>query len=288
MLMNVQFQKDKLKKILQSFSIVTKLTIGIFDTSCKEILLCKHQPIFCDVIRNSPQGTEMCLNCDILSLKTAHILKDSHQYRCHAGLIDACSPIIENEQIYGYLLYGQFLDDSSYEEQWQRTKQLCHWHTDKGLLKKHFFELQRLSSDEIKASIEIVKACTSYIILQEVVKSYKKTDAEKIIGYINENFNKDIKLDFISSKLNMSKTKLYNITKNEFNKTPGELIIKKRIDVAKSYLTKTDLCICEISSLVGISDYNYFSRIFKKKESISPSRFRDISRSGTFQKLTDV
>lgn len=287
--MDIILDNIKMEKLIYSFSLLTGLTFGIFDTNGKEIILCKNQPAFCELMRSSMQGNTKCLDSDAVSLKIASARKDIYRYRCHAGLVEACAPIIENGEVYGYLLFGQILDDdTSYEAQWETTQECCRWHKDLDLLKKMFFKLPRLSNEQITASIEIMKACTSYIVLQHIVQSYQQTDAEKILSHIHDNFDSNITLDSISAALSMSKTKLCSIAKNEFDSTVGELIIKKRIETAKTYLKTTDLCIYEIACSVGVSDYNYFSRMFKKQENMSPSQYRSLSRMDTMKKFSDI
>jgi ligand-binding sensor protein len=286
--MDIILDNNKMEKLIYSFSMLTGLTFGIFDTNYKEIILCKKFPAFCELMRSSLQGNQKCLDSDAVSLKIASARKDIYRYRCHAGLVEACAPIIENGEVYGYFVFGQILDETSYESQWETTQECCRWHKDLDLLKKHFFELPRLSNEQITASMEIMKACASYIVLQHIVQSYQQTDAERILNHIHDNFDNNITLDSISTALNMSKTKLCNIAKNQFNSTVGELIIKKRIETAKMYLKTTDLCIYEISCRVGVSDYNYFSRMFKKQEDMSPSHYRSLSRMGTVKKFSDI
>lgn len=50
-----------------------------------------------------------------------------------------------------------------------------------------------------------------------------------------------------------------------------------RIQKAKQYLSDTDLHIYEIAELVGIPDYNYFTKIFKKEANCTPKEFRENS-----------
>ena len=54
----------------------------------------------------------------------------------------------------------------------------------------------------------------------------------------------------------------------------GEYIAAVRIEEAKKLLTTTDLQISAISSMVGISDYNYFTKFFKQKTGMTPIKYR--------------
>ncbi|MGL1894703.1 MAG: AraC family transcriptional regulator [Spirochaetaceae bacterium] len=59
-----------------------------------------------------------------------------------------------------------------------------------------------------------------------------------------------------------------------FKLSPTDYLVTKRINIAKHFLTTTDMRISEISMKAGFNDIYYFSRIFKKKIGVSPSLFR--------------
>ncbi|WP_216595875.1 AraC family transcriptional regulator [Flammeovirga sp. OC4] len=67
--------------------------------------------------------------------------------------------------------------------------------------------------------------------------------------------------------------------KREFQKvydeTPSKYLSSQRIKKAKELLHSTTLPINEIAYDVGYNDPLYFTRIFKKKEGMSPSQFRN-------------
>ncbi|MBS5326366.1 MAG: AraC family transcriptional regulator [Lachnospiraceae bacterium] len=45
------------------------------------------------------------------------------------------------------------------------------------------------------------------------------------------------------------------------------------------YLAATDLPIQNIAELVGIYDENYFSRLFKKYQQMTPSKYRSLMKN---------
>ncbi|KXX72371.1 AraC family transcriptional regulator [Flammeovirga sp. SJP92] len=70
--------------------------------------------------------------------------------------------------------------------------------------------------------------------------------------------------------------------KREFQKvyeeTPSKYLSSQRIKKAKELLQSTSLPINEIAYDLGYNDPLYFTRIFKKKEGISPSQFRSTQK----------
>ena len=53
-----------------------------------------------------------------------------------------------------------------------------------------------------------------------------------------------------------------------------DVVIECRMDMAKTYLTSTDLPISAISEMVGYSDTANFHRAFRKKMLLTPDQFR--------------
>jgi AraC-like DNA-binding protein len=62
--------------------------------------------------------------------------------------------------------------------------------------------------------------------------------------------------------------------KKQFQDTPSNYLMDKRLEKAKELLLKTELSISEISYQGGFKDIAHFSRSFKKKYKASPSSFR--------------
>ena len=53
-----------------------------------------------------------------------------------------------------------------------------------------------------------------------------------------------------------------------------DYLLHLRIDLAKIFLTKTEIPIGEVSSRVGFSDPDYFAKVFKKNVGVTPTKFR--------------
>lgn len=272
--MNIFIDKEKLEKLLNSFFVITGIKFGIYDTNFKEIYTAGKRCDFCTLIQDTEYGLNKCFNCDAEALRLSKQKGEIIVYRCHAGLLESAAPIIESGEVIAYISFGQILDDSTYEDQWQYTLEKCKWHHDPETLKKYFFTIERISHLKLTAYSEITIACTSYIWLKRVIKAIQQTEAQKLISYIEQNYNRNIALDEIAKALSVSKTKICLIAQKQLGATVGKLLLNKRIEIAKSLLLTTNLSITEISEKIGISDYNYFGKIFHHHIGISPSLYR--------------
>lgn len=101
------------------------------------------------------------------------------------------------------------------------------------------------------------------------------TIIEKAKTYINENFKKDISLDLVSREVDISPYYFSKLFKQETGNNFIEYLTDVRLRNARELLKNSQYSIKEICSESGYSDPNYFSRIFKKYEGVTPSEFRE-------------
>ena len=67
---------------------------------------------------------------------------------------------------------------------------------------------------------------------------------------------------------------LYYMCNAFFGSTPAKHIKKVRLETACELITDDNMRISEIAYRVGICDYNYFSKIFKKEYGVSPTEYK--------------
>jgi|TARA_B110000902_G_scaffold241406_1_gene291738 AraC-like DNA-binding protein len=64
-----------------------------------------------------------------------------------------------------------------------------------------------------------------------------------------------------------------------FNESPRKHINRRRIEKGKVLIENTDLNIGEIAQEVGYDDQNYFTRLFKKKEGLTPLDYKKLKKT---------
>ncbi len=95
-----------------------------------------------------------------------------------------------------------------------------------------------------------------------------------IINYFNEHINDRILLEDITRKFSINRNSLNKLFMDKMNTTCLDYLLKMRIDLAKIMLAETELPIGEISERVGFLDSNYFTKVFKKANNVTPSYYR--------------
>ncbi|NLV36813.1 MAG: helix-turn-helix transcriptional regulator [Clostridiaceae bacterium] len=97
---------------------------------------------------------------------------------------------------------------------------------------------------------------------------------DKVISYMIENHARSLTLPELSEYAGVSISYLGYVFRNVTGKSPIDYLIEIRINMAKNLL-KDGVSVTETSSLVGFNDIYYFSRVFKAREGISPSKYTD-------------
>jgi transcriptional regulator GlxA family with amidase domain len=96
----------------------------------------------------------------------------------------------------------------------------------------------------------------------------------KAIDYIERNFQNNIYIHELAALSFMSVRNFQRIFKEASGLSPNDYLLELRIQHASKLLTENNSAIYEISAMVGISDWFYFSKAFKKKFGVSPLNYR--------------
>ena len=94
------------------------------------------------------------------------------------------------------------------------------------------------------------------------------------LHFIEFNLDAKINLSNLADKYAISVPHLSNLFKKEVGTTIIKYVNKLRIDTAIKLLNTSSLSIQDIASYVGIYDYNYFTKLFKKEVGVAPSDYR--------------
>lgn len=98
---------------------------------------------------------------------------------------------------------------------------------------------------------------------------------ERVCRYIDQNYNKNIKLDEMCEMAGFSKYYFSRIFKQNKNINLVDYLTKKRLEKAKEFLKNPKMSVKEISAMTGFRDANYLTAVFKKWENISPTEYRN-------------
>ncbi len=264
--MELKINFEKLDDIMKAFYSLTKIKIILFDENRNVIhSYPQYDCTFCRKMKSYAHTAEYCLKNDIEIFNECKKTGKLIVYTCHAGLVECCAPIKQNENVLGYIMFGQISDLPSKNTLYQNVTNVCRqYNLDEDQFLKASKSIKIKSYDYIMSSAKIFEACISYIIINEMlIPQFDKTmiECEK---YIDEHLD-SVNVEALCNYLNLSRTTLYDIFRNKTGQGVASFIRNKQLEEAKRLLAETELSVSEVSSKCGFYDYNYFSRIFKKK-----------------------
>lgn len=122
----------------------------------------------------------------------------------------------------------------------------------------------------------------NYVKEAEIVDSEEEQESvpssermiDNVIQEIRNHYMEDIQLTGLAAKYNISTGRLSSIIKEELQMTFSDYVSQLRIQRAKELLADESMSIQEIAEMVGYNDYFYFTKVFKKVQGISPSKYR--------------
>lgn len=137
-----------------------------------------------------------------------------------------------------------------------------------------------LKLEETQAAIHRAIISINEISLYKMETSSTKTaqdeNIQSIMQYIHAHYyDENLTLDQVAKSLFLSPSYISRSFKEIVGLTFKEYLQYYRIEQAKKQLRSTSLSISDISENVGYSNLTYFSRVFKKVTSYTPTRYRD-------------
>ncbi len=103
----------------------------------------------------------------------------------------------------------------------------------------------------------------------------QNTSFNKLLEYVNKNYTEEISLKQLSSHFYINLSHCCILFKKATGKNFSEYITDLRMARARELLADSTLSIAEVSRLSGYPDHYYFSKVFKKLQSSTPTTYRN-------------
>lgn len=95
-----------------------------------------------------------------------------------------------------------------------------------------------------------------------------------IVDFLNANLHRQIRMAEITALTGLSRSRVANLFKAEFGKSPLQYLREVRLEKARLLLETTTERIKQIRFAVGYRDHRDFFRDFKKQFGLTPSEYR--------------
>ena len=206
-----------------------------------------------------------CISFDKMLLKRCQLNQQSQQDYCPFGLLNTVSPIFYNDNILGYLFFGQMKISPEFPVAQFK---------DDAVLRADYDALATFTLPQSQSIANLAQIVIGYILTENMLKPDTSEIITKAVAFIQENLNQELSIRLIAQEINASKSVLYKKFRDRFGCTIGDYINKKRVEHSVQLLTTTSLSMEEISQQCGFSSASYFTKMFKQYKGITPLKYK--------------
>ena len=133
------------------------------------------------------------------------------------------------------------------------------------------FRYTRNTNDE---RLALLLECLVKQLLVQLRHEAEDPLVSKIKLYIKDNLAEPISLKKISAAVFFSQAHCEKLFKEETGKSIINYLLDERLESAKMLIREGSLSLSDIAAETGFADYNYFSRVFKKRVGVSPMSYK--------------
>ena len=261
--MRIRYDVDKMERIIHDLSVLTGISISFLDTERRTLCSSIKDNDYCSFLQTDDKNMRLCNRSDSIILKKCMESRCFEGHVCHAGLFDAAMPIIKDGVFAGIVLMGRVKHSSDFDTSGLSAEV------------KEKYDAVPLFNDVQIASLG---SLLPNILFESAIFIEYDSRLNEIAEYVRNNLTERLSVEHICKKFLMSKNSLYASFREHFNTTVTEYITDARMERARSLLKETSAPVYEVAEAVGINNYTYFCKCFKKKEGVSPTEYRKASR----------
>lgn len=107
----------------------------------------------------------------------------------------------------------------------------------------------------------------------------QKQDMQNVKNYLEQNYQERITLDILSEIFYINKFYLTRLFRAQFGISVNNYLMQVRLSHAKDMLCSSDMSVKNIGHICGVGNANYFTRMFKKSEGMTPGEYRDAKKN---------
>ena len=270
------FEKTELQVLLRDFYELTGIRTVVFDALGEDILSWpQERPRFCSLVRSTPQGREACRDCDKNACRMARRKKQAVVYPCHAGLIEVIAPIQAGGATAGYLLLSHIVQGADEAAEWEQVKKRCEpYGIPEEELSEAYTGLTRTPYRVLQSAADLLMLAATAMYQARLARLAPDSMQARLSRFLEQHLHEDLSGERICREFGVSRTTLYKLSRELFGCGISDHISRLRIQAAASLLTGSDFTNAEICRRVGIRDYNYFFRVFRKQMGMTPREYR--------------
>jgi len=265
--MIIRYDIPRLEELIGNLFDLTGISLSVLDTKYQTLAHCSHPGDFCSCLQKTEEARKHCHSCDNEILKKCSRTGALEGHICAAGLCDSAMPIVKYDTIVGYVIMGRVRSARSPES--LQYIPVSDPETQKEL-KTLYAQIPTLTEKQLSALYAILPS----ILFDNAIHIVYDPLVNEIVEHISTNLKEELSVSSICQRFHISANHLYNVFRENLDRTVNDYITEQRLTCAKELLASTDDPVYEIAENVGIGNYPYFCRLFKKRMGCTPVQYR--------------
>ena len=250
-ILKITYDIPKLERIITDLTRLTDVRMNFCDSTGQVLTHLDSGEDYCTMLQRDKKNKEKCLCSDALILEKCKKSRKIESHICYAGLCDIAMPIIKRDTVVGFVIMGRLrTPDTTFEAEG--------------------YDMPYFS----KSKLESLVGLLPQILFESAVHLEDDGILDKVMRYIDTHLCDALDIETLCSIFHVSKNCLYREFREGAGCTVGEYITDRRIRTAKEMLTSTKAPVYRVAEAVGIDNYTYFCRMFKKNTGVSPVYYR--------------
>lgn len=135
-------------------------------------------------------------------------------------------------------------------------------------------------SEQYASLSELLKFSVTFILELLPIESSSEQQDNHILEvakrYIQENYNKNLKLEEVAEQVYLTPSYFGVLFKKEVGEPFSSYLTSVRMEKAKEFLQDLKYNVSEIAAEVGYQDKRYFSKLFKEQVGVTPKEYRKV------------
>lgn len=152
------------------------------------------------------------------------------------------------------------------------------FHDEDGRIRNILFQMFAEYEEKNLGWLEVLRSKMIELLIM-TARKLTRDEPQGIISNIiiqtHQNYNQKLTLGKLAAEMNYSLPYISKLFKDTTGLTFRLYLQKIRIDEACRLLANTDEKIANIAKMVGYSDVDFFSRVFKESTKMTPNKFRE-------------
>lgn len=265
--MIIKYNKGQLSRIIDDIFILTGISISVLDTSYNTIATSTRKQNYCLLLQTIENEQKHCARCDKEILNLCCNTKRLERHICRAGLYDSAMPIMKYDTVVGFVIMGQVRSvDSPAIPQYAP-------HIDSETLvqlNQLYEKIPFIPQNRLESLYDLLPR----ILFDSAIDFVYDSSLIEILKFIDANLQADLSIKLLCEKFYISKNRLYEVFRNNLGCTITGYINEQRIKLAKELLKQSNATVYSIAEAVGIRNYTYFCKLFKKLNKVTPTEYR--------------